>query len=77
METDNVLEDDFKPLEAAALKRKVAFSGLPDSPPKKSCDEEDLSLCFTPLQPLNHLPKHNLRLTPLRRAEERKPDKTP
>ncbi|XP_072275745.1 origin recognition complex subunit 1 [Pyxicephalus adspersus] len=74
-----VLEDEFKPLESAAPKRKVAFSGLPDSPPKKSLSEQDLSSCFIPLQPLKDMPKLNLRLTPLRRTVPEKPesDKTP
>ncbi|XP_073449629.1 origin recognition complex subunit 1 isoform X2 [Aquarana catesbeiana] len=75
---DTFLEDEFKPLEAAAPKRKVAFSGLPDSPPKKFVDEEDISSCFIPLPPKD-LQKLNLRLTPLRRTalEEQKSDKTP
>ncbi|XP_075038194.1 origin recognition complex subunit 1 [Mixophyes fleayi] len=83
MTEDDTFLDDFKALEPAAPKRKVAFSGLPDSPPKKTVTEQDLSpnSRFIPLKPLHdkQSTKIRLRLTPLRHAPsmERKPDKTP
>ncbi|XP_018407964.1 PREDICTED: origin recognition complex subunit 1 [Nanorana parkeri] len=79
IQKDAFLEDEFKPLEPAAPKRKVAFTGLLDSPPKKPFEEQDFSSCFIPLKPLKDLPKLSLRLTPLRRtvSEEQKSEKTP
>ncbi|KAM9324696.1 origin recognition complex subunit 1 [Gastrophryne carolinensis] len=76
-ETDNFLEDDFKSLELVAPKRKVAFSGLPDSPPKKSMVDEDLDSCFLSLKSVEEAPKLPLRLTPFRRtrSEDQKSDK--
>ncbi|XP_063794955.1 origin recognition complex subunit 1 isoform X2 [Pseudophryne corroboree] len=69
IEEDTCL-DDFQTLEPAPTKRKVAFSGLLDSPPKKALNEHDMSLnsCFIPLKPLQDIDstKIRLRLTPLR-----------
>ncbi|XP_075689117.1 origin recognition complex subunit 1 isoform X2 [Rhinoderma darwinii] len=83
LERDSLLDDDFRALEPAAPKRRVAFSGLPDSPPKKMLTDEDLDLdlCFVPLKSLSdqQCEKLRLRLTPLRATlpEENKSSRSP
>ncbi|XP_056388208.1 origin recognition complex subunit 1 isoform X2 [Hyla sarda] len=71
-ERDSMLVGDIKALEPAAPKRRVAFSGLPDSPPKKMLTDEDLSLdsCFFSLEPLQDQSgtRIRLRLTPRKPA---------
>ncbi|KAM8930958.1 origin recognition complex subunit 1 [Pelodytes ibericus] len=69
---DNLLEDDFKALEPSAPKRKVAFSGLPDSPPKKALSEESMSWSILPMKPSQDPQKGKIivRLTPLRRVPQ-------
>ncbi|XP_053325094.1 origin recognition complex subunit 1 [Spea bombifrons] len=65
---DILADDDFKALESVATKRKVAFSGLRDSPPKKAMEEEELAWSITPLKSAKDSQrlKLNLKLTPLR-----------
>ncbi|XP_069837715.1 origin recognition complex subunit 1 [Dendropsophus ebraccatus] len=74
------LPDDVKTLGPAAPKRRVAFSGLPDSPPKKILMDEDLSLdsCFVPLGDIQDLPSSRVRLklTPLKPPQEEKSRKS-
>ncbi|XP_040262854.1 origin recognition complex subunit 1 [Bufo bufo] len=78
IEGDCLLDEDFKALDPAAPKRRVAFSGLPNSPPKKMLPDEDLcpDSCFVALKPPQdqHSTKLRLRLTPLKPApsEEQK-----
>ncbi|XP_073499570.1 origin recognition complex subunit 1 isoform X2 [Phyllobates terribilis] len=64
--------DEFKALEPAAPKRRVVFSGLQVSPPKKMLTDEDLSL--RGLSETKQESRHSLRLTPLKPAssDERK-----
>ncbi|XP_068095075.1 origin recognition complex subunit 1 isoform X2 [Hyperolius riggenbachi] len=75
---DSPLEDDPKSQEPAALKRRVAFSGLSDSPPKKPLTD-DLFSSFVPLNSSDDLTKLRFRMTPVRRTstEEQKSAKTP
>ncbi|KAM3915330.1 origin recognition complex subunit 1 [Leptodactylus fuscus] len=71
-------DDDFKALESVAPKRRVAFAGLPDSPPKKMLTDDDLCLdsSFIPLKPLEDRLglKLRLRLTPLRSIPPEEPE---
>ncbi|KAG9469752.1 hypothetical protein GDO78_019735 [Eleutherodactylus coqui] len=73
------LKDDFETLGATGSKRRVAFSGLPDSPPKKMLTDGDLCLesCFGPLQDQRST-KFRFRLTPLKPTppEEQKSSKS-
>ncbi|XP_073419746.1 origin recognition complex subunit 1 isoform X2 [Dendrobates tinctorius] len=67
--------DEFKALEPAAPKRRVAFSGLQDSPPKKMLPDEDWSL--RGLSETKQESRQCIKLTPLKPAsfDERKSSK--
>uniref|UniRef100_A0A8C5WMG8 Origin recognition complex subunit 1 n=1 Tax=Leptobrachium leishanense TaxID=445787 RepID=A0A8C5WMG8_9ANUR len=71
IEYDILIDDDFKQLEQSAPKRKVGFSGLPDSPPKKALSD-DSSRTILSCKPIQNGMKVNLsvRLTPLKRAQQ-------
>ncbi|CAH2310842.1 origin recognition complex subunit 1 [Pelobates cultripes] len=75
---DVLIDDELKVLEPTAPKRKVAFSGLPDSPPKRALSE-DTSKIIMPLKTNQEGQKLSLgvRLTPLKHAlnEEQGADK--
>ncbi|KAM4640660.1 origin recognition complex subunit 1 [Discoglossus pictus] len=69
---DQLLDEDFKTLEQTAPKRKVAFCGLIDSPPKKALGEleESMGLQAVSLKPVSEglATRNSLRLTPSRRT---------
>ncbi|KAE8610209.1 hypothetical protein XENTR_v10012047 [Xenopus tropicalis] len=69
---DNTLDKEFKILESIAPKRKVAFSGIPDSPPKKVNGDTPRSTGILPLKgnTNSQTTRHSLRLTPMRRPLE-------
>ncbi|OCT85017.1 hypothetical protein XELAEV_18023178mg [Xenopus laevis] len=64
---DTTLDEEFKMLESIAPKRKVAFSGIPDSPQKKVLSDIPNSASILPLKGnANSQTRLRLRLTPLR-----------
>ncbi|XP_077133990.1 origin recognition complex subunit 1 [Ranitomeya variabilis] len=67
--------DEFKALEPAAPKRRVAFSGLQDSPPKKMLTDEDWSL--RGLSETKHGSRYSIKVTPVKPSpfNERKSSK--
>ncbi|XP_075472455.1 origin recognition complex subunit 1 isoform X2 [Ascaphus truei] len=70
---NQLLGDDSDTLASAAPKRRVAFSVLPDSPPKKTRSdlEESGGFCIMALKPTRdgQGPSDRLRLTPSRRMQ--------
>ncbi|KAG8436901.1 hypothetical protein GDO86_007840 [Hymenochirus boettgeri] len=69
-EQDSVFDEDFKVLEAIVPKRKVAFSGLPISPPKKILGDfsKSANIMSVKSNSNSQATRHSLRLTPSKRV---------